>query len=215
MLTTQSANRTSHVIGQRPAANLLNAINLAERLGLPLTQFITINFSRTHYTADTVSAAFRSILKPFGRWMRTPKRRAGFSAVQPAYVWVVENHGGCLHVHWLVHVPEKRLAVLAAKLPAWVSRETGGLTSGAIHFEDVDRPHGAGKYICKGIDPRFAPLYRIDFEYQGPVVGKRSGFTENLGPTARKRHVEAGVVAPLNRVYGRPAGRPFALHELH
>jgi hypothetical protein len=45
---------------------------------------------------------------------------------------------------------------------------------------------GATRYMLKGINPAWGPHLEVKPVPQGEIVGKRSGFSRNLGPAARK-----------------------------
>lgn len=190
--------RKSKWVNRKPAANLLNAINLAGKLGRPLNQFVTLNFSHTACPAEAVSQQFERLRdNHFGPWLR---RNSPSKAAPPSYVWCIENTGACA-VHWLVHIPVGRTIDFQKRLPRWLEAVTGdALSHGAINVRPADRPGGAGKYMLKGIDPQVAELYGIRPVDQGLVHGKRTGFSRCLGPTTRRRLADAGEIRPLRRI---------------
>ena len=158
--------RLSHHIRRQQATNIKPAIRLAEKRETPLNHFVTINF--THLECDESAKE---------------KRRAA------AFVWVIENGGGHLAAHWLVHVPDSRRADFEARLLGWVSKETGvaDIEGTALDVKFARTPLGAGKYMMKGIDPAFAAFYGITHVPQGQVHGKRCGFSQSLGPSSCRR----------------------------
>ncbi|RZK36886.1 MAG: hypothetical protein EOO61_09750 [Hymenobacter sp.] len=58
---------------------------------------------------------------------------------------------------------------------------------------------GAKRYVLKGMDPDFARMWQIRPSPQGMIIGKRSGFSRNLGPVARKEQ----AYRPLRRQVGQ------------
>lgn len=183
--------RQSHFIRRQQATNFAPAIRLAEKIGLPLNRFITINFTHTECTEDAVSVAFAQLRSNhFGPWLRRPSRKSRAQPTRAAFIWVIENTNAHVAVHWLVHVPDNRLADLQARLPIWLAKVTGGLhcAESAINIKPAHTPLGARKYMLKGIDPAFADFYRIQHIPQGLVYGKRCGFSQNLGPTSCRRN---------------------------
>jgi hypothetical protein len=108
---------------------------------------------------------------------------------------VVENHGGDTHVHWAVHVPKPLQREFGTKLRRWLARVAGAVTceASAIYCQPIPGPRGLGKYMMKGIDPRYAAFYHVRHEAQGIVYGKRCGISESLGPRARRRDHRAAA----------------------
>ena len=193
-----AALRPSSHINRKPAAHLLNAINLARRLGRPLNQFVTINFDHTACPAKLVSRQFKRLRDNyFSPWLR----RNGVGPIAPpTFVWSVENDGACA-VHWLVHIPKGRVGDFRKRLHDWLASVAGEIRcSQAIHVRYAPAPPGAGKYMLKGINPAWAQPYGIRHISQGIVHGKRSGFSRCLGPTTRRRLQDAGLVPRLRRL---------------
>lgn len=59
---------------------------------------------------------------------------------------------------------------------------------GTVLIEQVRNSVAARKYLLKGIDPEEAFRFGIKVvEPQGTVVGRRTGVSRTLGPTARKK----------------------------
>jgi hypothetical protein len=173
-------------IGRKPAANLHHATRLAERIGYPLNQFVTINYSKTPCDANDTSACFRQLLASwFARWLRRhPKNQ---KACPPTYVWAFEAAGGQLAVHWLVHIPRGFIREFWRMLPQWVEATAGTIEGpGAIKHRRIYNITGLKRYVLKGMDPHFARAWQIRPSPQGLVIGKRSGFSRNLGPAARR-----------------------------
>ena len=181
-----SSKRVTAQIGRKPAANIHHATRLAERIGCPLNQFVTINYSKTQCPPDDATAAFRDLLSDwFARWLRRhPKNKKG---VSPAYVYAFEAAGGQIAVHWLVHVPKGLIREFWRLVPEWVAATAGPITSpAAIKHRRIYRVVGAKRYILKGMDPHFARIWKIRPSPQGNIVGRRSGFSRSLGPAARR-----------------------------
>ena len=180
------SKRQSAQIGRKPAANIHHATRLAERIGLPLNQFVTINYSKTACPPEDASATFRVLLASwFARWLRRhPKNK---KRVSPAYVYVFEAAGGQTAVHWLVHIPRGLIREFWQLVPAWLEVTAGPVDGpGAVKHRRVYGLVGAKRYILKGMDPHFAKAWKIRPSPQGVVIGRRSGFSRNLGPTARR-----------------------------
>lgn len=188
------SSRRTHFINRKPASNLFHAIRIAEKIGQPLTHFVTLTFKRADCAPEEVSSRFEKMRDDrFSPWSRRPRKRSGARPVAPTYVWVIEAAGGVISVHWMVHLPQGRVNDFTARLPSWVEYMTDApINAGAIDVRPAETPKGAGKYMLKGIDPAWAASYRINHISQGVVHGKRSGYSRNLGPTAKRRLIEAG-----------------------
>lgn len=184
-MNSGSRRRTAQ-IGKKPAANIHHATRLAERLGYPLNQFVTINFSKTPCLPEHATAAFRTLLASwFARWLR--RHHKNRKNVPPAYVYTFEAAGEQMAVHWLVHVPRGIIREFWRMLPEWVIATAGPLDGpGAIKHRRVYNIIGARRYILKGMDPHFAAQWKIRPSPQGIVIGRRSGFSRSLGPAARR-----------------------------
>lgn len=195
------ASRVSHYINRKPASHLYHAVRIAAAIGLPLTHFVTINFDHTACSPEEVSRRFETMrASRFGPWIRRAPRNAAAESCPPTYVWVIENAGGAVHVHWLLHIPANRVDAFKAKLPKWLEAITdASIASGAIDIRPSDNPLGVGQYMLKGIDPVWAKFYGASHRQQGKVHGKRSGYSRNLGPTEKKRLREAGQYRKARR----------------
>ena len=178
-----SALRRSSFIRRQQITNIKPAIRLAEKNGTPLNRFVTLNFTHTACDAGAVSLAFSDLRERFMRWFRRNQRDTQHGA---AFIWVAENANDHAAIHWLVHIPDARLADFRARLPIWLAKVTGGIIcdDSAINVKPAHTPLGAGKYMMKGIDPAYAAFYRIRPVPQGIVHGKRCGFSQSLGPSA-------------------------------
>jgi hypothetical protein len=158
-----------------------------------LNLMVTIQWNLTK-TGEDHFAELRH--QRFCRWLRTRCEQLGLS-VAPHYVYAREKN----HVHWLVHVPEQLVEEFKNLVPRWItSLEHKGkgprkraenhepAPNGTVHIEQVRNSVAARKYLLKGIDPDEAFRFGIKVvEPQGTVVGRRTGVSRTLGPTARKK----------------------------
>ena len=153
---------------------------------LPLNQLVTINYSKTSCQRREASAKFRQLLKSrFARWLRrNPKNRR---QRPPTYVWCFEAAGNQIAVHWLVHIPRGLIREFRRELPAWVDATAGKIHDVSfVKHRPIYNLIGARRYILKGTDPKIARQWKITPSDQGIVIGKRCGFSQNLGPVSRK-----------------------------
>lgn len=180
--------RTSHHISRRQASNSRPAILLAEKLGTPLNQVVTINFTKQGISPHQICPMLTRLRVRYCRWAKQPGKRRAAEPYEPAMIWVMENtgHYAC---HLLMHIPTARLANFSHELARWIEKESDTpLVSGTLDIRPAYNPHGFRKYMLKGMDPVFAALYRVRPVAQGPVLGKRFGYTQNLGPSQCRKH---------------------------
>lgn len=185
-LQNAGAVRTSAAIKRRPAVNLHHAQRYAEMLGVPMRLFVTINFTLLGIPPAEAVLLFRFILcQRFAPWLRrTCLNKTGLA---PTYIWVAEAAGGHLAVHWLLHLPPQLLLQFRGKLSAWLTGAgTTDLHSRALNIKRVTNVVGLRRYMLKGTEPLWAKHLGVRHQPQGIVIGKRSGFSKNLGPTARQ-----------------------------
>lgn len=180
--------RLTHHINRRPAVNIHHATRMSLRVGLPLNKMVTINLGLAGFGQRDAGHAFRKLLtQRFAPWLRRSASKS--QIVPPTYVWALEAAGGQLAVHWLVHVPAGLQRSFQRKVTEWIQSLVGATPSAsAVDVRPVYNLVGARRYILKGIDPAWASHLKVNQVDQGRVVGKRSGFSKNLGPAARSRH---------------------------
>ena len=131
---------------------------------------------------ELVSASFEKLRdNHFVRWLRYGTSESCY------YVWVIENAGGHTHVHWVLHLPKLLRALFDTKLPEWVARVAGTIAcrDSAIKIKPVTNLPGLGRYLMKGMDPRYAPRCGVRHIPQGLVYSKRCGISKSLGPASR------------------------------
>jgi hypothetical protein len=184
-LTKNTAERSSRHINPVPAVNIHHASRFAQRVGHPLNTMVTVNITELEAERQA-SRLFRKLLtQRFAPWLRrSPTLRA---RTAPTYVWTLENTAATTAVHWLVHIPKGATRVFAAKLAAWFEGLSGKPPlSRTIQVKKVYNLIGARRYLLKGVNPAWASHLGVRPSDQGVVNGKRSGFSRNLGPAARK-----------------------------
>ena len=185
---------TSTEITIAKAEPLILAEAHAASTGRQLNRFVTIAFAANLCPMRTVEA-LGLYLKAASDWLYT-------QGVPLVCIWVVENppHKD-EHVHLLIHLPtelEKRFSELQR---GWIAR-TGtrwgkGVVKSKCVYDTCKARTGVVRYLLKGCDAEAAGLLGVNRSDQGRVRGKRCGFSESLGPTARWR--ENGVVGASER----------------
>ena len=193
---------TSTSIGYKAAQTLYYAIGeQAERIGLPLNTWVTINFSLTAIDPwDSVQAFKDWRYNYFNKWARRPRKGQGQSFA-PTIAYVFENKRGNdvydeigpdlphnVQVHALFHIPPERQHDFECRAFEWLDAVTGGISAAnAIDIRVVTQDNGIKNYCLKGSQPRVAKHFGVkNYSPQGAIKGKRTGTTANLGPSARK-----------------------------
>jgi hypothetical protein len=169
---------------------------------MPLNAMVTIRWIDAEgFTPERWAAMQGRLLDKLGRWLSG-------QGVSPAFLWVRERVPGVgCHTHALVHLGPKPLAV-AASLKAHLLRVGGfrrpegvEISLGQFGAMTLAARAGLRRYVAKGFDHR---LWRytgpdggtenlgalLGLEHrgsQGVIEIKRCGFSQSLGPTARRR----------------------------
>ncbi len=188
-MNANGASRLSSFIKRKPASNLHHATRFAAIIGRPLNQSVAINFAKTSVSEGDVAERFHLLRATrFAPWLRRhPKNKKG---CPPTYVWVLEAAGNQIGAHWAVHIPRGMVREFRRRLPLWIASVAGEPEGpGVMKARPIYNITGLKRYMLKGVDPAYGALYRVRPVDQGVVVGRRSGFSRNLGPTVRK---EAG-----------------------
>lgn len=191
----------STIIGPKAAQTNYHAEGQADRIGLPFTHMVTINYSSTLIDPHRISEAFSRLRRlHFNKWATRPRQGAG-SAFQPTYAYAFENvrdgvpfltmepgdpHN--VHVHWAVHIPADRLYDFEGRLWEWVAATTGGITDDGVIDITASHDGSMGGYLVKGASPAIVKMYGRGraAEPQGIIYGRRADTSRNIGPTKRR-----------------------------
>lgn len=191
------ADRESHVLTAAQVANLKAAERHAERIGLPFTRMISIHW-------EAAGVALANMAKATGRFTDLMAKALARHGSRTAWLWVHENcgpKGG--HCHMLVHVPAGLVRVVTGLQRGFLRRITGkpyrarvirsksiggrlGLETGnpGLHASNLEAAFG---YHCKGASQGVLDAHGIERAHQpgGRVIGKRCGWSQNIGAKAR------------------------------
>lgn len=190
--------RVSEYIDRRQIGNFFKGIRHANRIGRPLNLFVTINFKHTACSPQDASKCFEKIrVNHFIPWLAYQSRKSKrLNFGRPTFVWVIENSGEDIGPHWLVHIPERLQDEFRKKVARWLETCAGPVSSPqALDIRKAPSPLGAGLYMAKGINPKYAKFYGIRPKAQGKVHGKRCGTSNNLSRTARELYNMRRVAA--------------------
>jgi hypothetical protein len=180
----------------RQASNMMQAVGFAREIGTPLNAHVTINWEDTDAGDDPDGRRFAKVREGFDKWLQRRYIPGGLTAI-----WVRERlsgvRGGTVHCHMLVALPHpfirgrKRIETEKA-LERLISLHGGGaFMDNALMLTFPSNPDGL--YLLKGGGPDVWREFGVPRDWrraQGMIFGKRCGFTENIGWTARSRWKE-------------------------
>ena len=192
----------SKYISVPQATNLIEAVDFAKSIDLPLVAHLTIHWSGTVAFDDHEGARFAKVRESLAKVLL----RRG---IPTAWVWCREckAHTDIVHCHLLFHLPVehrsgRKLEEMKAHLVRLVGHHGNGIL-GEFAVELVTWPDPDGLYLIKGGGPlvwKQLPRIRKDWRTsQGIIHGKRCGTTQNIGRAARRRslnsHQKQGATA--------------------
>jgi hypothetical protein len=148
---------------------------------------VTINFGLSGVGLEQASMTLQKVLaQRFAPWLR--RAAVNDNGIKPTYVWSLEAPYGVASAHLLVHLPPKLARGFGNRLKSWLEGiRSGSVTARAVDVRPIYNQVGATRYILKGINHAWAGHLAIEPVPQGEIIGKRSGFSRNLGPAARHR----------------------------
>jgi hypothetical protein len=192
-----SSARESKALSLNTANAIIDAAYHAVKIGLPLNRFVTIHFERAGLTDADAAHAIGRIMKLAKDWMQTKGQVA-------AHIWVRENVIGNgskgSHVHILCHCPDT--LPIGGMWRRWLRKVTGqpyrrnvikskriGGTVNVyanmpdVYLQNLDRVLA---YVCKGVSPADAATLGLPKQEAGGwIIGKRAGWSQNIGAKSR------------------------------
>jgi hypothetical protein len=189
-----SAGRSSLALTYSACQSIIDAALYAAAVRLPLNRFITIHWERGK--VDQPLSATGRFLKLATGWLRS-------KGVATGNIWVRESgvsKGD--HVHILMHVPQALAAAFGQRQQGWlktcgVHRAKGVVLTRPVgrSYDDPPTTYAANLdnvlgYFFKGADDEAHHRLCLNADRRRPggrIVGKRSGFSQNLGPAARSQ----------------------------
>ena len=172
------------------ATNIIEAVDFAKLIGLPLVAHLTIHWAYTDVGDDPEGKLFAKVREGLDKWLK----RHG---IMFTGAWCIERmsrgQAEAVHCHLLFHLPfeyrtKRKLQVEAAIYRLIKRHGKGYWAEQVIDLRIHDNPDG--KYLIKGGGPKVWKLFRLRKEHrrlQGIIHGKRCGTTQNLGPAARRQ----------------------------
>jgi hypothetical protein len=183
----EGAFRRSRHINRYPAVNIHHARRFSERAGMPFNWMVTINFGLGGIGPEDASHILQKLLaQRFAPWLR--RSAANDNNLKPTYAWSLEAPYGSVSAHLLVHLPRSLAREFRERCKVWLEALAGTIVPlQAFDMRPVYNRIGATRYILKGIKPEWGNHLAINPISQGEIIGKRTGFSRNLGPAARER----------------------------
>lgn len=191
------AERVSDALTLAKAQAIIGGAYQARKIGLPFNRFVTIHFERAGLADADAAAAIGKIMKLAADWTRKQGQVL-------AYAWVRENDAGDgskgSHVHILCHCPDtvaigrmwqrwlRKVVGRPYRAKAIKSERIGGTlnahaTTPAAYLQNLDRVLA---YVCKGVLPANATALDLPrHETGGRIIGKRAGWSQNVGAKSR------------------------------
>jgi hypothetical protein len=200
-----SSARVSKALRLATANAIIEAAYHAIKVGLPLNRFLTIHLERAGLTDADAVTAIGSIMKLAKDWMQTKGQVI-------AHVWVRENDSGDgskgSHVHILYHCPDtlpigrmwrrwlRKVSSQPCRRYVIKSKRIGGTVNAYANFPDVylQNLDGVLAYVCKGVSPTDAAMLGLPKQEAGGwIIGKRAGWSQNIGAKSRVLITRAGT----------------------
>ena len=173
------------------ATNIIEAVDYARTVDLPLVAHATIHWSGTVAFDDPDGKLFAKVREGLHKWLLRRGIAGGLTCV-----WCREckAHTDIVHCHLLFHLPVEyrtgaRLLQTEAALFRLVGRHGGGIL-GEFAVKLIIHPDPDGLYLIKGGDREVWDHFHIRKEWrrsQGIIHGKRCGTTQNIGRATRNR----------------------------
>ena len=176
------------------ATNIIEAVDYAKSIGLPLVAHLTIHWAYTDLGDDSDGKLFAKFREGLDKWLR----RQG---IVFAGAWARERmsrgQAEVVHCHLLFHLPveyrtKKKLQVEAAVYRLIKRHGRSYWAEQMIDLRIHDNPDG--KYLIKGGGPKVWKQFNLRKEHrrlQGIIHGKRCGTTQNVGRAVRRRTLAA------------------------
>lgn len=171
----------SEALRKQDVLALTRARTFARSIGKPHDHVITIHWGCAGGPGDGVPSDRQSrLFKNVRDWMR----RRGVPFI---HIWVLEATNKEAHLHGMLHVPAGLLKSLERYLRSQLLGPTEVLD---IRKAVKERGGETGwfRYMIKGCEDDVRSAWSPPkCEPQGTIVGKRCGFSSNIGPAARDR----------------------------
>ena len=183
--------RGSKLVSVPQATNIIEAVDHARTIGLPLVAHATIHWSGSVVFDDPDGKLFAKVREGLHKWLI---RRGIVGGLTCVWCRECKAHTDIVHYHLLFDLPVEyrtgaRFLQVEAALFRLVGRHGGGIL-GEFAVKLIIHPDPDGLYLIKGGNKEVWDHFNIRKEWrksQGIIHGKRCGVTENVGRAARNR----------------------------
>ena len=187
-----SGTRASDCLSLKQARGVIRAAHNAHAIGLPFNRHLTIHWERAGVPDDRQATATGAFLTLGRDWLRKRGARFAWSFVRESG----DGKGG--HAHILMHVPPDLAVDFGRRQRSWIKRVTGRrYRTGTIRTARIGGTLRAAwtapavydvnlgvvvAYLLKGASRAAGEALGVPrLEPGGSVIGKRAGWSENLG----------------------------------
>lgn len=224
-----SRARKSEALSERQVRGIIDAAYYAQKIGLPLNRHLTVHWGRMGIGEAGATAATGALLRRAGQVLRA-------WSFPFAYVWVRENDIGDgskgPHSHIMMHVPPAAARQFVRLQIGWIeqiagrkyvagtlrTKRIGGRVDTATTSPEQYQPNldRVIRYVLKGaLKDTAAKLGLPRCDTGGLIIGKRAGWSENIGAAMRGRAVIVRKLhdelnAAVTEAYGWPVDLPPA-----
>lgn len=192
------ADRVSNGLSAKQIERLIASYMFAKKIDLPLNRFITIHWQAAGIALADMPAAT-------GRYLDLMRKCLARHGTNTAWLWVHENgEGKGGHCHILAHIPAKLVSRLSKLERSWIKRISGKPYKAkvikskpiggrlALEINNLELASANSKavlaYMLKGANPEAANKWQLERkEAGGPIIGKRCGFSQNIGAKAQAK----------------------------
>ena len=190
-------DRTSEGLTLKQANGIIEAAQFAGAIGLPLNRHMTVHWEHAGVTDSRAAKAIGAFLTLARDWLRKQGERF-------ASIWVRENGDGKgSHAHILMHVRPEMARAFTGNQRRWIRHVSGNpYRAGTIHTARIGGTLRAASsapdhyaanlwavvsYIAKSAAPAAIALLSLTKPHEpgGQVIGKRCGWSQNIGRKAR------------------------------
>ncbi len=188
-------------LSYRQAKSILNCQTFSQKMGFAFNRHWTIHYERA-------GIAERDAVRFIGRLLNRVGKQARRDGGELAAIWVRENTGDTGgHVHILLYLPPG--TTLRNRTRRWIIAAGGTMSIGVSNVKSIGGSLRAAleggehylanlaallAYLLKGADAKTGEALGLPRSgHVGPIIGKRAGWTQNIGDAAQRRWEATGT----------------------
>lgn len=197
-----SASRESFVLTAAQISNIHTAADHAVCINLPLTRMISIHWQK-------IGVPREAMVKATGRFLDIATKALARRGIRTSWIYVHENDvSDGWHCHILMHVPKEAVDYIIRNQIRWIKSITGRsyeskvinsrIIGGRLGIERTCRAvylinlAGTLDYVVKQTSDDTVARFQLPQQScPGLIIGKRTGTSQNIAVTARRRHQAA------------------------